>query len=151
MSPFMKHHFCEKLIFAIPSLRKSRIWNPEHRHFDSEIGKKVTWKQTRTKWNFKLLEVKNLIYTMPKITTKSMKILLRTTSCPSCCSHGPSRWSRGAKMNPPGCSRGAKMGPQNVKMKTPSLPNGNPEEPKGVRGRGHSPEDSPHPRRGSRA
>ena len=41
-----------------------------------------------------------------------MKILFRTTSCQSCCSHGPP----GCQNGPPGCSRGAKMVPQGWKM-----------------------------------
>ena len=40
---------------------------------------------------------------------------------------------------------------QNLKKEAPRLPNSNPEKPKGVGGRGRSPEDSPHPGRGSRA
>ena len=39
--------FCEKMIFAILSWRKPRIWNHKRR---SEIVKKVTWKQAKHRY-----------------------------------------------------------------------------------------------------
>ena len=59
--------------------------------------------KNKKKWSQGLQKTRK-IYTGPKITPKSMKILFQTTSCPSCCSHGPPRWSRGAKMAPGGAS-----------------------------------------------
>ena len=54
---------------------------------------KASWSPTLHNWSLtrfkiKLLEIRKLIYMSPKITPKSMEILFRSTSCPSCCSHG---------------------------------------------------------------
>ena len=90
------------------------------------------------KWNFKVLELKKLIYTGPKITQKSNKIMFFTISSPSCCPHGPP----GCQNGPPGCAQGAKMAPQGApempkwsprmsKMEAQSPLNGNPRSQKG--------------------
>ena len=104
-SHFFCNHFNAKTTISKSQTSKIRIRN-----------RLKKWPETK---KCKLLDFKKLIYTGPKIIPKSMKILLRTTSCPSCCSHGPPR-----------CSRGAKMGCQNAKKKAPSFINGNPRSKK---------------------
>jgi hypothetical protein len=59
---------------------------------------KVTWKQALKNTEFNVSELKKLSKWNPKIKPKSLKILLRTPTCPSCCSHGP-----------PGCPQADKM------------------------------------------
>ena len=51
-------------------------------------------------------ELKKLSKWVPEIKPKSLKILLRTPTCPSCCSHGP-----------PGCPQADKMVPRVVKCR----------------------------------
>ena len=63
--------------------------------------------------------------TGPQITPKSMTIFFRTASWPSCCTHGPPRWSRGVKMVPQG-SRGAKMVPHGANKFVPHGAHGGP-------------------------
>ena len=53
MPKFIKNDFkndFKESIFAIHSLRKLRFWSPQHRNFGSEIDNKVTWKQTKMKF-----------------------------------------------------------------------------------------------------
>ena len=64
-----------------------------------------------------------------------MQILFRTTLCPSCCSHAPPGWPRGAKMAP-GVRPRCQNGPPKCKMETPSPPNGDCEEVRGRRQEG---------------
>ena len=62
---------------------------------------KVTWKQAPKNTEFNPSEFKKLSkWDDSQITLKSIKILLRTPACPSCCSHGP-----------PGCPQADKMVP----------------------------------------
>ena len=69
--------------------------------------------------------LKELCKKDPKIIPKSMKILFRTPSCLSCCSHGLPR-----------CSRTAEMVPRGAKMEAPSPSNSSREELKWAGGRG---------------
>ena len=134
---FIKNDFGEKSIFAIQPLRKPRFLSPRHRNADPEIDQKRPGNKPEQK-KIKLLEIKKLIYTGPEITLKSMKILFPTTSCPSCWSHAPPGWSRGAHMVPQGAPEVPKWS-QNVNMEAPSPADGNPEEPKGASGRERRP------------
>ena len=49
---FIKNDFHEKSFFAIRSMGKPRFGSPKRRNFDSEIDKKMTWKQARNKNDF---------------------------------------------------------------------------------------------------
>ena len=50
---FTKNDFSETSMFAIHPLRKPQLLSPQQRNFGSEIDKKVTWKQSRTKIQFR--------------------------------------------------------------------------------------------------
>ena len=115
----IKHDFCEKSTFAIPSMRKPRIWSPKHQNFDSEIDKKVTWKQTRRKIEISSLGIQKAIKIRSKNRSKIdgnlvpdhlMSILLLPWS---------SRVVPRCQNGPPGCSQGAKLVSQGVKMEAP--------------------------------
>ena len=92
---FLQNDFCENLSFAILSMRRPWIWNPERRYFDSEIDKKITWKQAQQQ----KIKFQDSGSQKPSITVP-MEILFRTTLCPSCCYHGLPKLPQGAKMAP---------------------------------------------------
>ena len=88
------------------------IWKSRPSKFPFRNPYKMTWKQAWTKkTTLKVLELQKLIYTGPKITPRSNKILKSTISNPSCCSYGPPAWSRGAKIAPR-CSRSPNGSPE---------------------------------------
>ena len=129
-SKFTKNEFGEKLIFAIPSMRKPRILMPTTRNVDTEISEKTFWDQARNKVKFWASWIQkapiNRFQNHPKIDENpapdhSVSILLLSWApkvVPRC------------QNGPPGCSRGAKMVARNIKIETPSPPNGNLEKPK---------------------
>ena len=61
---------------------------------------KVAWKQAPKNIEFNSSEPKKLSKRGPKITYKSLKIWVRTHTCPSCCSHGPPECPQANKMTP---------------------------------------------------
>ena len=126
-----ENDFHEKSIVAIPSMRKPRFASPRRRNFDSEIDKEITWKRALQKQNFQVLELQKLLYTDPKITPKSNKILYTTISSPSCYPHGPPGWPPGAKTAPPGAPEVLKWFPRMAKMEAPGPLNGNPRSQEG--------------------
>ena len=71
---------------------------------------------------FTYFEPQKVTETRPEVSPKSSKIRLFATSCPSRCSHGPPRWSRGAKM----ASRGASETPKWLPKVLPRCQNGHP-------------------------
>ena len=95
---FFQNDSHEKSISAIPSSRKRRFGSPKRRTFELEIDKKRLGNKPKNKKIFYTFRAPKMTETSPEITPKSTKILLFATSCPSCCSHGPPPWSRGAKM-----------------------------------------------------
>ena len=93
-----------------------------------KMVQKETWKQARTKIEMSCLGPKTAAKISSPNPYKAMKILCRTCSSPSCCSHSVPR-----------CTRGAKMVPQAAKMEAPSPRNGNLQDLKEAAGRRWSP------------
>ena len=119
-SKLTKNAFGEKLIFAIPSMRKPRIRMPKTRKLDTEINKKSFCNQARKKAKFWASWIqKATIYRFqnhPKIDENpapdhfvSILLLSWSSKVVPRCQNGP-----------PGCSRSVKMLAQNIKMETPN-------------------------------
>ena len=104
-------------------MRKPRFGSPKRRNFDSEINKKMTWKQARTKKHdiLRFLNSKSEYTQVPKSPQNRIK------SC-----KWPSRVHPAAPTSvvlrcqngPPGCSRGAKNFARNAKVEAPKPTNG---------------------------
>ena len=111
-----KNDFSEKLIFAIPSMRKPRIRMPKNPNFDTEMNTK-SFLESKPKKSQVLSppKFKKLASTGPRIMLKSLKILFPTTSCPSYGSPGVPGWPRVAKMTSQGGPEYAKMTSQDEK------------------------------------
>ena len=93
---FLQYLPVENLVFRAPAVNNS-IKNR---------CKKLPGNKLQKNTEFNPSELKKLSKWSPQIKPKSSKILLRTPTCPSCCSHGP-----------PGCPQADKMVPRVVKWR----------------------------------
>ena len=132
---FLQYIPCENNDLEVPNIENS----------NQKSMKKLPGNKPNNKQFLKHFETQKLAETSPEITPKSTQILSFATSCPSCCSHGPPGWSRGAKIASQGAFETPKWSPKVLprcqngsKKEAPRLPNGNPEKSKGAGGRGRS-------------
>ena len=105
-------------------MRKPGIRSPKRQQIDSEIGKNVTWKQTRKTWHFK-----------PCCQEKFQNEVPKTTQI----NENPVPDHLETILLFPWCSKvlpRCQSGPQHAKMEASSTPNGNREELEGLAAEG---------------
>ena len=102
-------------------MRKRRFRSPRRRKFESD--KKWPGNKPKNKTIFNAFWTPKTTWTRHEITPESTKILLFATSCPCCCSHGPPRWSPGAKMASQGDPETPKWLPKVLPRESPAPPN----------------------------